>query len=311
MPTARHSSFVPWSLLVLTAGLFRSGAIAQAPARPTPYQRALVAATADAQQRIENGLSLWSDHSTWEQAWVGRTERFAVRTTSSYGAARDLAQGLEVMIGNLERTLGRTPAPTGVQNVYVFPDLAAYNQFGNQFGEHHSSFYGSFFAPRNDQRPVAALWSDNATLLRMQVTHSAVHQYLAAAYPGRTLPAWLDEGLAAHFAAWWDYGWTLGEYERLRAAGELPPLPTLLQDGVAAYVGGTHARMTELAMLFYWLLRFREDTRTPDEAAAPAPFRDYVTALLEGRPTDGMHCALLFADAAQLDEDLRAFTFPR
>ena len=50
----------------------------------------------------------------------------------------------------------------------------------------------------------------------MQITHSALHQFLAAAFPGRTPPTWINEGLAAYFSIYWDYDWGLSEFERLR-----------------------------------------------------------------------------------------------
>jgi hypothetical protein len=281
--------------------------------RPTAYAQALHGAIAAAQARIEPGRSLWQDRSTWDKAWQARSAHFVVRTTSSYANATSLAVGLEEMLGHFQSTLGIDHAPAAPMTVFVLPDVAAYNQFGNQHGEDHSSFYGSFYAPGHPEKAVAAAWDENPVWLRMQVTHSVVHQYLDSAFPGRTRPVWLEEGLAAYFSIYWDYPWALQEYERLREWNGLPGLPRLLRDGINAYATDTHARMMQLGMLFYWLLRYREDTRTsaPGEEPQRAPFRDYMRALLEGRPTDGLPCQALFADPAALDGAMRDFKFPR
>jgi hypothetical protein len=281
--------------------------------RPAPYVQALHGAIAGAQARIERGLSLWQDHSTWDKAWQARTEHFVVRTTSSFANATDIARGLETMLGHFRETLGVDHVPATPFVVLVLPDLAAYNQVGNQYGEHHSSFYGSFYAPGHPEKAVAATWDQNPVWLRMQVTHSVVHQWLDSAFPGRARPAWLEEGLAAYFSIWWDYPWALQEYERLREWNGLPGLPRLLRDGIDAWGRDTHARMMELGMLFYWLLRYRDDTRTtaPGEEPQRGPFRDWLRAQLEGRPTDGLACQALFADPEKLDREMRDFAFPR
>jgi hypothetical protein len=296
---------------VLITWLVAAHAAAEDP--PPPYAQALHGAIAAAQTRIERGLSLWEDHSTWDHAWQARSEHFVVRTTSSHGTAVDIANGLETMLGHFQDTLAIDHAPASPWNVFVLPDVASYNQFGEQHGEHHSSFYGSFHAAGHPEKPVAAIWVDNPLWLRMQITHSVVHQYLDSAFPGRARPTWLDEGLAAYFSIFWDYSWALQEFEQLRDQQKLPGLPRLLRDGIDAYGPDMHARLMQLGMLFYWLLRYRDDTRTtsPGEQPQRAPFRDYVRALLEGRPTDGLPCAALFNDPEALDRELRAFAFPR
>ncbi|MGE3173406.1 MAG: hypothetical protein AB7O97_12345 [Planctomycetota bacterium] len=277
--------------------------------------RLLARALQQVHDGLERDVDLWSDHSTWDNAWVGRTAHFEVRTTHSYGEAIDLAQGLEAMLGHVQQALAMDFAPSERQHVFVFPDIAAYNTFGNANGEHHSSFYGSFFAPGHAQRPVATVWHENPTWLRMQVTHSFVHQYLAAAFPGRQIPTWLDEGLASYFTAYWDYAWSLGQFEQLKAADQLPRMRQLLRDGVDRYTPGaaTNARLSMLGMTFYWLLRYREDTRTvtADEGSAQAPFRDYVTALLHGRPVEGLPFHALAQDPDALERALLEFEFPR
>ena len=72
-----------------------------------------------------------------------------------------------------------------------------------------------------------------------------------------------------------------------------------------------HACLTELGMLFAYLLAYREDTRTP-EGADRGPFVDYLRAVLDGRDTHGtaVH-ALLTERLDELERDFRAFEFPR
>jgi hypothetical protein len=297
-------------LLAAAVPLIGAAAIAQQSAGTA---RALDRAVQRLHRELTANLDVWSDHSTWDKAWVARTPHFAVRTTRSYGLALDLARGLETMLAHFQRVLATDFAPPQPLAVFVFPTMADYNAFGNQFGEHHSSFYGSFHAPAHPENPVAVAWNDNATLLRMHVTHSVVHQYLAAAYPGAQRPPWIEEGLAAYFATFWDYAWSLAEYERIKKDGQLLPLDRLLRDPIANYALDTHTRFVQLGMLFDWLLRFREDSRTTrdDEPEPRAPFRDYLQAILQGRDPTKLPFHAIQLDRQRLAADFRAFEFPK
>lgn len=296
-----------------------SGLLAMLAALPAlPGQqtaRALDRAIARMHAAITADLDIWTDHSTFENAWVGRTKNFTVRTTVSYGLARDIAVGLETMLGHFQRVLGTDFVPSAPLPVYVFPNRAEYNAFGEQHGEHHSSFYGSFHAPGHPEQPVAAEWNENGTLMRMQITHSVVHQYLRAAYPATATsrPVWIEEGLAAYFTHYWNPEWTLTEYLRAKEENRLVPLSTALRDNIAVYGARTDERMLQLAIFFDYLLRLREDTRSaPDEnGRMRGPFRDYLIAVLEGRdPADEPFAALL-ADPARLQREFEAFDFGR
>jgi hypothetical protein len=257
-------------------------------------------------------LDVWQDHSQWENAWVARTPHFTVRTTKSHALARELGTGLEVMLGHFRDTLGVDHVPAQPFAVFVFATIAEYNAFGNANGQEHSSFYGSFHAVAHAESPVAAVWHENPILLRMQVTHSVVHQWLHSAFPGRTLPVWLDEGLAAYFTTFWDQAWSLAEYRRLRSEGRLVKLDRILGDGIAAYGLDTHARFVALGQFFHWMLRHRDDTRTSPPGAEPAkaPFRDHVVALLNGTPPLDPAVERLLADRAKLAAEFAAFEFP-
>lgn len=255
---------------------------------------------------------IYVDHTSWEDPWVVETDHFSVRTTVSHAYGYDLAVGLENMLGHFHQALDTDFVPGSRFEVRIYPDLAAYNAFGENAAE-HSSFYGSFYARGDAQRPVAALYNPNATFLRMQVTHSVVHQWLAAAHPGVSIPTWVDEGLAAYFSLYWGYEWGRQEFERLKAAGDLPDVRDLLRGGIGTYSPENHhARLMSLGMMFYYLLRFREDTRTvpATEGEPRAPFRDYLDAILRGQRPAASGVSELMSDPARLQRDLHAYEFP-
>jgi hypothetical protein len=263
-------------------------------------------------EEIARTTELFEDHSTWEKAWLAESDHYTVRTIDSWFLANDLATGLDVMRGHFCETLALPETPAGRARVDLVPDIATYNRLGANYDQ-HSSFYGSFFADKEAEPAVVAALDSNPTLLRMQITHSALHQFLAAEFPGRAPPTWINEGLAAYFSIWWDYGWGLTEFERMRDAGNLIALPRLLREDVAAYATRPQTHMMELGMLFYYLLRFRDDTRTttPDESEQRGPFRDYLLATLRGQNTAKLPMTALLADLQKLDTEFCAFKFPR
>lgn len=283
------------------------------PARNDTYSGLLQRAIARSQLELAREHDIWEDHSTWENAWRARTEHYEVRMMRSYAWAENIAEGLEIMMGEFQKTLGIDFAPAERMKVFVFPDLASYNAFGEQHGEHHSSFYGSFWASNHPEQPVAAVEDRDEIGMKMQITHGALHQYLARAFPGSPAPTFVHEGLAAYFAACWDYDRTLSHLEFIRGRHEYVPLDDLLEAPVSDYVNYTGQRFTELAMLFCYLLRFREDTRTtgPDEEVQQAPFRDYLLASLRGQDTSDMPVHQLLQDHERLGEEFAAYEFPR
>ncbi len=142
--------------------------------------------------RLRDGTEVFEDHSTWEKAWEATSRHFLVRTTHSYGLAAQLAQGLDVMLGHVQKTLGVEVAPPRRYHVYVLPSVADYNAFGNANGQEHSSCYGSFHAAAHPERAVAAVYDGNHSWLKMLVTHSMVHQYVQDAFPAARLPTWVS-----------------------------------------------------------------------------------------------------------------------
>ncbi len=300
-----------------------------------PFRRALREATRRAQQKLIEEAELHVDHSTWEDPWVVESENYVVRTTDSYYLAADIGAGLDTMLGHFRALLGSEFDPPDRMRVLILPDLAAYNSFGDDHGAEHSSFYGSFFPAGHPEFPVAAMHNPNPTLLRMFITHSAVHQFVHYAYPRAQPPTWLSEGLAAYFSLFWDsaygereiralvakfepteegggslLGRLLGRGEDSASGGDYIPLPELLNAPLSAYTDRSHARLIELGMLFTYLVAFREDTRTTfdNDGVLRAPFAEYLRAMLEGGDFRSMPVhALLHQQTAQLDADFRAY----
>ncbi|MCK5945182.1 MAG: hypothetical protein KAI24_24545 [Planctomycetes bacterium] len=284
---------------------------AQQAARVRAIDRALDRMHAE----LTRDLDVWSDHSTIENGWQASTEHFVVRTTRSYGLARDIAVGLETMLGHFQRQLGTDYAPSSPLPIVILPSRAEYNGFGDQHGQEHSSFYGSFFARAHPQQVVAAEYHENPTLLRMHITHSVVHQYLHFAYPQTSgnRPVWIEEGLAAYFTFYWKPDWMLERFVDARQKRRLVRLERILSSNIADFRNDTESRLLHLSMFFDYLIRFREDTRSAPDAKGRmrGAFRDYLVAVLEGRPTDGMHFAKLLEDPGELADQFGEFEFPK
>lgn len=298
-----------FSIVALTALLSAQGA----EPKSSGLERALDQAIRKVQREVRSATDFFEDHSTWETAWRCRAKHYEVRTTKSYGDGMDLARGLDEMLGHFQKTLGIDYVPTRPFQIWVFPDIATYNGFGDDNAGEHSSFYGSFWAKDHAQRPVATVWDDNRTLLRMHITHSAVHQFLGAAFPGTEIPAFIDEGLASYFTLYWDYPWGLSELERMRKEKRLVSVRELVRGNVAAFGRRTHERMIRIGMLYFYLLRYREGTRTtlPNEAEQRAPFRDYLVAMLRGRNPRDLPAREELLDFDALDRDMQNYAFPK
>jgi hypothetical protein len=268
---------------------------------PEIYRRALETALTRAQAQLENSFSLWEDHSTWENPWREASRYYEVTTTESRFAALDIAEGLDGMLGHFQTVLGTRYAPAQPFQVYVLPDVAGYNDFGEEHGEEHSSLYASFYAEGHPQSPVATIQSGNGTLLRMWITHGAVHQFLDRAYSGEPAP-WLEEGLASYFATYWAYPWCVEQLQQIVADGRFVPLRQLLTEPLAQYAEDADARFIELGMLFNYLLHLREDSRSYEEdgVTVPGPFAEYIRVTLAGQDSTGMAAYQLLT--GRLDE---------
>jgi hypothetical protein len=298
----------------LVSAVVPKGSAGPAQEPPGAYERALDAALDRARDAARGTGAVLPDHSSWENPWVYRTDHYEVHTTHSRYLAWDIAGGLEVMLERFRAVTGSAYTPVTPFKVFILPDIAAYNDFGENFGAEHSSIYGSFFSTEHPDRPVAAVYDRSHERLRMAVTHSAVHQFIDRAFQ-RQVPLWIDEGLASYFALQWNYAYGVAEMNRILADSGRPfiPLPKLMNDPITEYTTG-NVRFVELGMLFFYLLRFREGTATVyDEYGAElgAPFRDYLAAVLAGSNVSGHPIHLLLTnEAAAVEADFKAFEFP-
>jgi hypothetical protein len=304
MHTTILAQFLAITLAAQAAG-------AQTPSPAATAQDALQRALERAQKDVESKLELWADHSTWEKAWQVASPHYIVRTTRSHWFGRQMGETLESMYPRFQELLAPGFEPPSKLVVNVFPDIASYNTFGEQNGAEHSSFYGSFFAQQASDRSVAATYHENPTLMRMWLTHSATHQFLDRAFTSPRL-AWIEEGLSAYFELQWDYAYGVAELERMKAEGKLIPLRQLLPAPVQQYTTRTHERFIQLGMLMYYLLYFREDTRTVmDEGVLlQAPFNDYLREMLTGRDNTKNPVHELFTQRIdELERDFHAYEF--
>ncbi len=282
------------------------------PAPATPF-RSVLDASIERTRPDTAKDDIWQDRTTWENAWRAQSAHVEVRTTKSHGFARSLANGLESMLEHFQTTLGIQRLPSRRISVFVLPDIATYNQFGDDHGEHHSSFFGAFYAAGHEERPVCVVHSDNVLLVQWNATHALLHAYVAQTFPSANLPVWLSEGLAAYFSAFWNYGWAVDQLEAMRGTPREIPLRRLLGDPLQSYGDRPQERLIQLGMFVDYLLRFRPETRTqaPGDADAAAPFRDYIVDLLEGRTPDRAAVDQITGGLDELQEQFRAFEFPR
>lgn len=270
----------------------------------------------DLRQRYLAEQELREKHSSWSDAWVVSTEHYRVRTTDSWLVGRDIAEGLEERRARFVELLAPpSPAPASTNAVFILPTIADYQKFGDDHGDARSSFYGSFHAGEHPEQPVATYRVENYTQLRMFATHAATLQLLARHFPNRSTPAWIDYGLASYFHLVWAYEFGVGELSRLEGNGQFIPLRDVLAIQVGANRstldgGNAHAHFMELGMLFWYLIHFREDTRS-GEGQDPGPFAAYLRAALAGADvSDHPVHELLFERTTELEKELKAYEFP-
>jgi hypothetical protein len=232
---------------------------------------------------------IWQDHSTWDKAWVVRSDggHYEVRTTHSHALGRSVANGLETMLGHFQATFGVRQTPLEPFEILIFPDIAGYNGFGDEYGDERSSFYGAFYARNHPNGAVGAVYNANHTYLKMQLTNAAANQW-GSLWGSRALgatsdpPVWVQAGIGGYFELFWSHAWAVQQFERWRDEQRLLPLDELLSAPWSAYSDKTQIRMIELGLLFEYLLIHREDTRTVNEDNAP--FRDLLLAVVRGDP---------------------------
>jgi len=310
-------------LLVSLAGLESSaGAAAVDEGGPRPaYERVLRDAVIEAGRRVESVSRLWIDRTRWENAWQVPSANLTVRTTRGRDFGERVAGGLESMFGWCSFVFGRTLPEGEKVNVWVLPDLPAYNQMGDDLSGDHSSKIGCFYAPADPARPVVTYYLRDELRGRQFATHGIVHAYLDRAFPAVTVPVWLVEGLASYFELHWRYADTVTAWRALRDRGGFIPLRTLRDAPLSAY---TPDHFLELSMFIYYLLWDRADTclRWDSESRSVEkwPARDWIvrvltTGSIDGTFPEGSDLAtvqrLLTTDLESLEADFRAHGFER
>lgn len=298
--------------LALAGIAARGGSIGAEKPWRARYDRALADARLRAQESLVLELELRPLPASWAEAWTVESDHYAITLMQSRGLGTQLARGLDTMLGHFEELLGAPSRSEQRFPIQLFPDLAAYNVFGNANGAEHSSFYGSFFAAGVDGGVVASCFHDNSILMRMWLTHGALHQYLSAAFD-QDAPDWIEEGLASYFSLYWDPAYGASELERLRAgrgARGLFSLQALLDAPTSAYIDRPQDRLLQLGMFFNYLLHYREDTRT--KAPEDAPFAEYLQLVMMGEDLEGhpVH-ELLTQRRAELEAGFAATQFAR
>ena len=277
-------------------------------------RRSLDEALERAQNNLERKLELYQDRSTWERAWVGRSAHYEVRSTLNRYFAKRTAEELEASLDLFRETLLTDWRPPTPQQVYVFPDLDQYSQYGDANGAEHSSFYGSYYASTTPERAVATYQYNQRNLLRMWITHSAFHQFVDQAFE-RDLPLWVEEGLASYFAIRPYYNWAVAELNRVRQRRGAIPFVQLLSNTPANYADRPDDRLLELGMLFIYLFDFHPESRTQRRGSEIwlAPLSEYLNALLTSDDFQyhPLHRLLSNDGMAAVEMDYRAFAFPR
>lgn len=310
---------VVWLLLaLLVPGLAAGTALVESARARRAYDRSVRRVLDAAQAKLQQKVVLYQDRSSWENPWIVKSAHYEVRTTESFAFANQIAQGLEQMFGEFQRVLATGWEPAEPLKVFVLPNLAAYNKFGDDHGAEHSSFYGSFYAAEHPERPVATYYCGDDMRQNQWITHSAAHQFVAGAFPGRRLDDAAAEGIAAYFGLYWDFPRAMQHFNALRmpdSMGEVRfiPLTELLALPLAQYGERAGDVLVELGVLTSYLLNYREDTRIRlDESGAEvdAPFAEYLRTELRGGDAQALPIHMLFTqDAAYLDDELRAFDF--
>jgi hypothetical protein len=277
----------------------------------TGYDRALREAMSRAQGELQRGITLRTDHSRWEDPWVVTTQHYRVTTIDSYFLGRSIADGLETMLHSFQAVLGTDWTPSTPLAVNLFPDLLAYNQFGDDFGDLRTSISGSHYAIGHAEQPVVAMPGTNVTQTQMWITHAAAQQFAHHAF--RTVPpTWISEGIGAYFSLYWSPGYGPAELRRLVETGNYIPLSALIGAGIDSYAGSAHDRFMELGTFFWYLLHYREETRTaaPGEVEVPESFASYLHAVLSGEGATDHPFYLYFLDnVVQIERDFKACEF--
>jgi hypothetical protein len=293
---------------VLTLALLGLGLLV--PRGDDVYARVIGRALERAQARLAATLDFEIDHRSWNDPWVVKTEHYEVRATESYTQTFELARSLEALRAAVLDLLGTSNAKSEILKVWVFPFMADYNKFGNDFGEDHSSLLGGFYSVRHPEQPVASYQSQD--WLRLWVTHAAVHQLLAKSF-GAEPETWIDEGLASYFALSFDWQYGVNQLEVLKKERRLMPLERLVREPLQSYGARANDRFLQLGMLFRYLLVVCEATKSDPAAVPPlGPFQTFLRDTVRGKRTaESEFLQILESDSGLIEDDFQSFDFSK
>lgn len=163
-----------------------------------------------------------------------QTRHYRVRTDISQTVARAISRHMEAMYGEYRRRMSSLPGRRGAVRfeVVIFKDQADYGVFVGPRGRNSG---GMFIGHRNSLASFGTE-ADMERILRV-LRHEGFHQF-AAGFIGRTMPIWLNEGMAVFFenSEWTTEGLQIGLVppgrlallKRARAAKRLLPLVKML-----------------------------------------------------------------------------------
>ena len=259
---------------------------------------------------IRDGVTIREDRSSWENAWEVRTKYFVVKTTHSRALGLDIGTSMDQMFVHFQELTDSDFEPSEPLQIYIFPTLAAYNKFGDDHGADHSSLYGSFYS--YSEGSVGTYYIENRPHLKMWITHSVVHQFLHRVFP-RSLPLWVDEGLASYFSFYWSWEYGAQKHKEIAESMRWVSLRRLMTTNIEDYKSNAHERFMQLGMLINYLLWHKEETKTvrdEDGRIVKEPFADYLRVLLNGGNASGLAIhKFLSTERVELEREFRAYRF--
>ncbi len=293
-------------LLVLSSWAFAQEPEAEAPKKEaTPTQEATPAAAQDA-SHVE------SQPADWSLAKEGKTQHYLVYSLKDEATAKSVANSLESLYGKYKQLLKPDFESKDPFSVLIFPDLTNYNAFGEEFGGAASSTYAAYCPEDHPEQPVALLHNDNNTYLRMYAAHGATKQFLRKAFPGRVPPSWIEDGLASMFEVTLAYNWSANILKYMTENDQFIPLEQLLRAGNTDF---SRQRISELGLLFYYLVYISEDTKAyidPITNKQKQPFVEYIQKVLAGEDVSQLDVHKLLTTPErikQLEEEFKTYKF--
>ncbi|MEQ8767096.1 MAG: hypothetical protein RL885_24510 [Planctomycetota bacterium] len=248
----------------------------------------------------------------WSQAKEGKTEHYLVYSLQSEQEAKEVANTLESLFGKYKQFLKPDYDAEGQMSVLIFPDLANYNSFGDEFGGAASSSYAAYCPEDHPEKPVAVLGSQGLAYTKLYAAHGATKQFLRKAYPNRVPPSWIEDGLASMFEVQIAYQWSAKVLEDMKANDNFIPFDQLLRPGNTDF---SRQRVSELGLLFYYLIHICEDSKAyidPITNKTKQPFVDYLQMQLEGKNVSDLDVHKLLTDPERrkkLEEEFKAYKF--